>query len=616
MFRLRYVPLAVLMSIMFLPLHAQKFPLADATTHVVAGEGSMSLQGEIAPGLVPRGLGMTITRISAALPHAVHAQSVREADVVKQQWGPAPIPQATVRENSGAFAPNLRIGTNYQANTLTQNTPMDNTIAVSRAGIVVSAGNWDLSVRNAAGQNLAAVNWYDFFAAQQPTAMIYDPRILYDAVHDRFILVVLHGFTWSESRIFVCFSKSANPMEGWWVFTIAGANLRAGSWFDFPSIGVSEEDFYLCGNMYNDNSQYQGTILLQIDKRTAFTGTPPRYRYWNVSNGFTLLPASWGRDGGYGPGIYCVSTLAAGGNTVTLWDVTDDYDGSPELQSSNISVATYAPPRNASQQGTAVPLNTNDCRVLSAFYLKGTLHYVHNDASAAGEATIRYNRMNVSAKTVQHKSFGLQGYSYAYPAVASYSNSDDDHSAVLGFLRSSASIYPEARAVAVDNAMEFTPSVLLRGGQNWVYTIGNTETERWGDYTGIARRPGTSVPEVWVSGCYGNASSRWGGWVAQLSDAPVGGITSDNGIPTLPSLYPNPASGDVRFRFHGDAASIVEVRLYDAMGRLLRTLFRDRARAGENEIAIRSSALQPGVYYVRILTNDTEVRNEKFVVVR
>jgi hypothetical protein len=96
----------------------------------------------------------------------------------------------------------------------------------------------------------------------------------------------------------------------------------------------------------------------------------------------------------------------------------------------------------------------------------------------------------------------------------------------------------------------------------------------------------------------------------------VGGITSDNGIPTLPSLYPNPASGDVRFRFHGDAVSIVEVRLYDAMGRLLRTLFRDRARAGENEIAIRGSALKPGVYYVRILTNDTEVRNEKFVVVR
>lgn len=514
----------------------------------------------------------------------------------------------------GLSQPGIDVGTQFGANDLLHSTPVDNSVAVSDEGWVVSVGNEDIAYHNALGTSFGRYDWDDFFEAQVPTAHIYDPRILFDHRAHRFILVVLHGSASTESRILVCVSRSSDPRSGWNIYAIRGSSLRAGCWFDFPTIAVSGEDFYLTGNMFDDGDSFAGSVILQVNKAAAISGDAVQYRYWSPSDAGTIAPVSWGLDGGYGPGLYCVGTTAKGGTTVDLWDITEDFSGTPTLKRSTITVPEYKVPLDGYQRGSDMNVATNDCRTLSGFYLNGIVHFVHHDRYDDLYTGIRYNRLNTSEKTVQIKKFGLEGFEYCFPSIVSYGSTQTDLSALIAFLRTGSSIYPEFRCVAVDDGMAFTASRLLRDGESYVSTISSEPKERWGDFTGLARRFGVSSIEAWTSGCYGRANRRWGGWVAQVSNRPTGGATIET--PELfTSVYPNPSITAATFHFALETRKVIEIHLYDPTGRASRMLYRDRPKAGENLIRVQTHDLRTGVYHLVVTSEGNEIAHEKLIVV-
>lgn len=515
-----------------------------------------------------------------------------------------------------AFEPT--IGVNFEGNELRSVTPPDNAIAVSTDGYVVSVDNYSIEYYKTDGTVLLSRETHDdFFNDNELNSKIFDPRVIYDPIEDKFIYVVLHGSTPATSVVLVSFSKTSNPQDGWFIYKFPIANImnNNGTWFDYPSIGISTNELYITGNMFKPNGNsnvFDQSIMLQIEKAKGFKGESFNYQTWknikaaNGTDAFTLKPLSFGQNSSYGPGIYLVSNYSGGSanqGNIFVYDLTDDMSASDETIKSyqfNIS-GGYEIAGDAKQLGTTDLIQTGNCRIQRGFYLDNMLHFVFNSEYESGYSGINYCRIDISNSTIVSKKFGLTGYDYAFPSIASFSANDKDRTVLVHFLRSGSSIYPETRIMTFDHEMNASNSVLVKAGETFVSIINGSE--RWGDYSGIARRYGTQEPEIWVAGCYGVSDRSTNGfntWVAQVG--PAFGVGMEEVVkPTLKTkVYPNPVVDLFEMDIDMPESEVVEISLVDITGKVVKVLYNDKLKAGVNTLSFNKNVLTAGTYIVQV----------------
>jgi len=524
-----------------------------------------------------------------------------------------------------AMTVNPTIGTNFEANWTLVGTPPDNSMAISNGGYIVTANNDGIEYYNSSGSFLYFDYWSDFFNDNSLTSMIYDPKVIYDSGSDRFVLVVLHGSTASTSKVLVCFSKTNNPSGGWWTYQLTGNPLSNNCWFDYPIVGVSNNEIYVTGNLFTTTSNnFNQAVIYQIPKAAGYAGNSLNWQYWsNLSSSpydaFTLAPASYGHQGNYGPGIYLLSNKAGGDNRIRLWDLTDDMSGSPSLNSYTINTTSYSPSPDASQLGTTDLLSNGDCRIQNAFYLNGIVHFVFHSDIGSGWNGINYNRLTVSSLTNQSSTFGLAGsFDYSYPAVVPFSTSTSDKSVMIAFLRSSSSTYPQLRVVNCDNSMQWSSSTLVKAGETYVNFL--TGDERWGDYTGISRKHNSGTSRIWLAGCYGgnivsqSAYNTWKTWVAEVYGTSTVGLNDDISLSNSISMSPNPTYDLINIYFTTESSEKTTIQILDINGRVVKTLYSDTPKVGENKLTFNKGALTAGTYLVSISTSTKILKNEKLII--
>lgn len=512
----------------------------------------------------------------------------------------------------------------FSGNSFDGSYPNDNNIAISQNGYIISVINSKINFYNTNGQLIDSQSLSDFANNPNLTSMHYDPVCVYDPSANRFIVAHLHGTVESESKVIVAFSKSENPANGFWVYTLNG-NVGNRGWFDYPKIAISNNDVFITGNLFNSSDVFQEPTILQIPKSPGYNGSTLNYTSWlDITDGdgntpFTLLPLSGGY-GNYGPGIYLVSTRSSSGSKVQLYDVTDDYGNNPSIQAYAISTTSYSVGGKAMQKNTNNQLDNGDCRSLSGFYANGICHFVFCSDRNQGWNGINYNRLTVSSKTNVSDMFGLDGYDYCYPAVAAMGNNSSDKSVCIAFLRSSQNSYPECRAVFVDDDGTWSSSVSVKDGEDYIDIASSTD-ERWGDYTGIVKRFGAATPTVWVAGNYGkstfSASNINGTWIAELQSSKAAGIDPDQDKSYLFTLYPNPNKEKYfTLKFSLEKSEKLNVLLIDAQGRVLKSLFNGYVRPGEHRLSFNEYALTPGTYFISVQTeNHQQIAYEKLLVV-
>ncbi|MBK9300674.1 MAG: T9SS type A sorting domain-containing protein [Bacteroidetes bacterium] len=439
-------------------------------------------------------------------------------------------------------------------------------------------------------------------------------------------MVVLHGNTANTSKVLICFSKSNNPMDGWWVYEFDGNALNNNCWFDYPQLGVSNNEVFITGNLFQSGGgPFNQAIIFQMDKTAGYNGTNINWVYYyglnaNPFPAFTLVPASNGQQGNYGPGIYLVSNNSGGASSIILWDITSDIAGSPNLNSYSINTTAYSLAGDAQQLGNGDLLDNGDCRIQSAFYLNGKLHFTFHSDIGNGWNGINYNRLTVSSLTNQSTTFGLSGsYDYSYPSVASFSNNNTNHSVMISFLRSSDAIYPEQRVVNCDDALNWSASTLVKSGETFVNIVQGKE--RWGDYTGISRKHNAGGDyTIWLSGCYGadipneNAFNTYKTWIAEVkSGTPTSTSNKENNI-LKPFVYPNPVYDILTIKFNNISNEILTIVLKDSHGKILKTLFKDVPKQGDNMLTLNRKALSSGLYYICFYNNLKLLQYEKVIV--
>ncbi len=513
------------------------------------------------------------------------------------------------------------IGTNFEGNWFDGGTPPDNSMAISNGGYIVTVANSTIEYYNNSGTLLYTSSFDDLFNNSSLTSMIYDPVVLYDSGADRFFMAVLHGSTSTTTKVLTCFSKTNNPQDGWWVYHLTGNPMNNGVWFDYPKIGVSNNEVYITGNLFSDGGSFDEAIVYQIDKNDGYSGSSLTWSYWhNISEDpFTLVPASYGIQGNYGPGIYLVSTDENGLYTdkYRLFDLTNDISsGSAALNVYSID-ADFSLAGNALQYGSSVLLDNGDNRGLKAFYLNGILHFVFHSEYTNAYNGINYNRLTVSSLTNWNSKFGLDGYDYSYPSVASFGTSQYDKSAMICFLRSSSSIYPQVRVVSCDNTGNWTGSSLVKAGETYVDVYASGGVTRWGDYTGISRKQNASSPEVWVNGCFGKYRSSqhaYDTWIAQVNGITTGISETTNSVADKMSVYPNPVFDMFSVKFNLETKTNISISLIDINGKVVKILYSDIAKKGDNMFSFNKGALTSGIYFLIIKTNSNTIKNEKIII--
>lgn len=517
------------------------------------------------------------------------------------------------------------IGKNYEANWSIESTPPDNTMAISNGGIVVTANNDGIEYYSASGSFLYFDYWSDFFNDNSLNASLFDPKVIYDSGADRYVLILLHGSNANTSKVLVCFSKTNNPVNGWWVYKLTGNPLGNNGWFDYPALGVSNNEIYVTGNIFTGNS-FNQSVVYQIQKAAGYAGQSLNWQYWSDLTAssiepFSLVPASYGQQGNYGPGIYLVSNESSGDSRIILWDLTDDMSGAPQMNGYTINTEAYSPAANALQAGTSDQLDNGDCRVQSAFYLNGIVHFVFHSDIGEGWNGINYNRLSVDNSSNESHMYGLQGsYDYSYPAVASFATSNTDPTVMIAFLRCSESSYPEVRVTNCDQDFTWSPSTSVKEGETYVDFLSG-EDERWGDYTGISRKHNSADRRVWLAGCYGadinsqSAFNTYKTWVAEVKGGETVSVQDPETTRDV-RVFPNPAYNLFTIRFSADGLTPVQIDLFDANGVNIRTLYHDTPKPGENKLTFNQDALTPGTYILSIHSGSQILKNEKLVIVR
>lgn len=507
------------------------------------------------------------------------------------------------------------IGTNFEANWSYYGAPPDNTIAISNSGYIVTANNDGIEYYDESGNAIYSEYWEDFFNDGSLTDMLFDPRVIYDSEADRFFLVVLHGSTSTKSKVIICFSKSNNPGDGWWTYKLTGNPYSNSCWFDYPNIGYSTNEVYVSGNLFSDSDYYNRTVLYQIPKDACYAGGTVNWQYWSTTQAFTLVPASYGVEGSYGPGIYLVSSDAGGNSSITLWNLTDDMSGNPALNGYTVSTSSYSPSGDASQLGTSDLLDNGDCRIQNAFYMEGILQYTLHTDIGGGWNGIMYNRLKIASLENQSQTFGSQGnYDYSYPSIAAYATSSYHQGVMIAFLRSSSAIYPELRVVAVDEANQWSPSVQVKAGETFINW--GSGSERWGDYTGIARRHNSASGRVWLAGCYGAkiyGYDTYKTWVAEIYSSATAKLEEKNNIQNA-VIYPIPVYDLMNISFNIDEREEVTIDICDASGKIVKLLYKGTPKTGENLLTFNRGALNSGIYFVTIKTNSKIIKNEKIII--
>jgi len=101
--------------------------------------------------------------------------------------------------------------------------PNDNTLAVNNEGVVISAVNSHVHILDKDGNVL----WFRILniIGQFDVGVLnrtYDPKVIFDPINERFILVFLQGSTSDDTRIIVGFSETSDPLEAWNFYQITG----------------------------------------------------------------------------------------------------------------------------------------------------------------------------------------------------------------------------------------------------------------------------------------------------------------------------------------------------------------------------------------------------------
>ena len=501
--------------------------------------------------------------------------------------------------------------------------PNDNAMAISKDGILCAAVNSVFWAQDIHTGNLVMPSPVGLFNLRQMASgssfeNYYDPKLIYDPTHDRFVLVFLKDNDAANSKIIVCFSSTNNPADPWHVYRLDGNPMDNNRWTDFPAVALSETGVVITGNLIIPNVSWQvgfdGSVIWHLDKLAGFSGENIMATvYTQIKHNGRLvrnLHAVRGHDN-ISDRLQFLSNRNFDLQNDTIFLVTlneGDADTTVDVQAL-VTNLPYGVPPNGKQGDTDTSdatkgLQTNDGRVLGAIQKDDWIQFVSTTAHGNNANAGIYHGFIAnlaSAPKVTGRILWDPVRDLAYPNITWTGVHPTQIQCLIGFNFSSIDGHPGMGAVLIGNDTTFSDPIDLKNGTTYVDRHSDSY-ERWGDY--FAVQPmfddnGELISsEAWMAGFYGDGSNQNRTFISQVfSNDTVVPLHRDGG-----RVFPNPVADNntVTVEFNLETEQNIEARLYYENGQLVQELAGRLLAGGPAELFIDMSTLSQGVYIIKI----------------
>ncbi len=566
----------------------------------------MLMWGQRTPYRVERRLSVSWSEISAG---PIDFGLVREADRKHPFAKPSAFFEHVASSplfEPGALPPPL-LERRFAANGFEMGTPNDNTLAISPAGEILSAVNTAVAVYDTTGRRKERKTLTDFGDTLQLPGREFDPRVLYDPLHRRFVMVFLSGSHSSNSRLIVGFAGDDSATGMWHFYALPGDPLGDSSWTDFPMVALWDSTLVVTVNLlWNDSSWQAGfrqTIIWQIPTAGGYQGADSLDAYLTAGIGYggrplrNLCPVIPYRRPPTDSFFYFLSNRNFSPGNDTFFLVRLSPSGAWDVRPV-ISDVPYAMPPDAQMRGTQ-SLATNDARVLWAGQWDSAIYFTGNTRSPSGKASVYAGRMVGSAAVL--RILPTDVHEWGYPSAAPFGNGRW----LLFTNYAGDTSMPGCGAFVWEDTLISTFRILQRGFSPVNLLQGSTE--RWGDYTTCQPDP-TDSHRIWCAGYVGrrvrvgmfsyNGHVTWvgafrqGQWPAAVPRPPM--------TASLPRIFPSPAQTVVVADLVVEQGGMHRVDILDPAGRVIHEVWEDVLRPGRYRMQWRVADWPAGRYVLRV----------------
>lgn len=537
---------------------------------------------------------------------------------------------------SQSITPNLRTSTSssplrysgFPANVRDTGNPNDNDIAISKDGArIISVVNLDISAYDSAGSELFSKS-LQAFSPDVGNNQKFDPRILYDPLHDRFIFVCLNGFNPTTTRVVLAFSSTNRPEDPWYVYGLnANVELITGVdvWADFPHIGITREELFVSVNLFNADNEGQGTGVWQIGLESGYSGEDLVVQTHSLQGTFSISPVH-GAVEPYGPNMYFVDNVSLGAdNRIFLHEISNTIAENGQFNTVlTFTDQSYRLSPGGRQKDVPIILMAGDCRIHSAYKIDNRIYFGFN-ARAGGKAGIYFGTLKLSPIAPTFSSLDSEllfddRFDMAYPSLAwggCRNARGTQHATMMMVNISAPDTFPGNAVYQIDTLGDLSEPTVCGLGNRYLGRLENNPDSvwRWGDYTGISSpTPG----EVWVAGYTVTGAGRNQTIVSRVFNPDCAEIPQ----PPLPPLieetrvipFPNPVNGMLNFKVEIATSAMYRATIIDPTGRRIHTLIEGQLEAGTAEVSFNTEPLAAGIYILLLESNGDRVLYEKFVV--
>lgn len=563
----------------------------------------------------------------ATQPVPVSEYGTKKAELYKKRLEAQ---KAKKKSGNGDEAVSPKILQQFEGNA-TNSTPADNDVAVGLDGKIISAVNSNIQIYNENGVSIQTKTLASLASSLGSFTSNSDPRLLYDAQFDRYVIVWFTGTNSTTNKIIVGFTKTNDPAGAWNMYTLNGASFNDSTWSDYPIISLSNKDLFITFNQVKDNIHwsvgFKQSVIWQIDKQKGYDGDPLKFTLWSdikYKGGFlrNICPAKY-QTASPDSNMYFLSVrnVAESNDTIFLLEITNTYaSGKAQLKQKVLkSPVTYGFPPNAFQKkigGKIQQLMTNDARVLAAIYENNHVHFGLNSIlNPDVTATVMLGSIkNVSspAPIVQSKLLNISGMEFGYPSMAYAGTDIYDHRVVYSFSHCREDSFPGTSVIYKDAKDNYSKLMVVKEGITHIDAIPpgipsypEDTIERWGDYTNMQTL--YQIPnQVFLTGSFGK-NNRMATWLAKLEindtvkgPKPTASIQVSNNTSSF-NVFPNPIQNKY-FEAHFDLeeSEYLHFNLMDMQGRLVTKLLETKANAGFNQFQFRTNDLSTGQYLLQI----------------
>lgn len=563
--------------------------------------------------------------------HLTEAEKIHLANLKLQQSTKYPFTnESSEFQNSTRTVADPVVMKLFNANAESGSVPLDNYFAISKNGRIASCTNTLFQTYDSSGtiiKNLSLASFSSSLGLIGSANGKFDPKVMYDPYHDRFIAVILNGFAPTTSKIILGFSVSNKPDSAWNLYTLSGNPFNDTTWFDYPAINITENEVFITGNQLNPGLSwligFNQSIIWQIDKHDGYNGDTLTTNLWsNIQYGGrnirNLHPVKGGSSF-YGPEQYFLSNrnLSSQNDSIFILKINDTI-GAPGLSLSvNLSIADkkYGFPPNVPMKNFTDKLATNDGRVLGAFIENDKIYFVSNTIDTTnGNAGIYFGEMSniatsgfdISAHIISQDTLG-----FGYPNISWAGNNATGSDCIISFNHSGSNRFPGMSTILYSEG-SFSNLVSVKEGVSFLSALGDT-VERWGDYFGS--QPFYDYPGVvWIAGTYGNTGANYRTAIAKIHNVQIPNVSiEENTSLDRINLYPNPGIEFTNIDFIMEKESMVEILLFDYQGKLITSLFKGIVYDGNNNLRFNIGSLATGNYIVKIIPTNSKAITKKFV---